>query len=147
MEDFFDVVFKYHPNKVSAISSWLTMLSKYRQMMDHVLSRYDFTDDEIKAFQRDADAFYKKWTELTGREGMSNYIHIFGSGHASWYLKRHRNFYRYTNQSWVSSRYKYKYFLYIILVLYLVLLCLLLLATKYLTLTTPLYFHCLPDSH
>ena len=32
---------------------------------------------------------------------MTNYIHMFGCGHAMWYAKRHRNFYRYSNQSWV----------------------------------------------
>ena len=100
LDKFFDLKFEYHSDKVSQISHCVDVLNKYHKMSTWISHRYDFTDNEIEEFQRDADAFYKKWIELNGREGMTNYIHIFGSGHASWYLKKYRNFYRYSNQSW-----------------------------------------------
>ena len=37
---------------------------------------------------------------IAGLEGMTNYIHLLGSGHISYYLKKYRNLYRYSNQSW-----------------------------------------------
>ena len=58
LEDFFELVFEYHPNSAEAKSGWQTMLRKYRIMMEHVLSRYDFTDEEIDGFQTAADSFY-----------------------------------------------------------------------------------------
>ena len=38
--------------------------------------------------------------DLTGREGMTNYIHLLGAGHIIYYLFKYRNLYRYSNQSW-----------------------------------------------
>ena len=37
---------------------------------------------------------------IAGVEGMTNYIHLLGAGHDSYYLKKYRNLYRYSNQSW-----------------------------------------------
>ena len=103
LEEFFDTVFLYHPNQDKLTKKWSSMIAKYREMMKFVNQRTDFTDNELEDFQAAADKFYLNWIELTGRDGMTNYIHIFGTGHALWYAAKHRNFYRYSNQSWVRS--------------------------------------------
>ena len=37
------------------------------------------------------DIWYDKWISLTGRKGITNYVHILGSGHVTYYLRKKRN--------------------------------------------------------
>jgi hypothetical protein len=46
------------------------------------------------------DSFSVKWVELTGRDGISNYIHMMITGHIIYYLRKWRNYYRYENEGW-----------------------------------------------
>ena len=48
--------------------------------------RSTFNDDEIFMLQKDIDMWYHAWMDLTGLEGMTNYIHLLGAGHISYYL-------------------------------------------------------------
>ena len=64
-----------------------------------IIMRDDFSDDDIVKFQRDIDLWYHVWMNLTGREGMTHYIHLFGAGYISYYLNKYFNLYRYSNQS------------------------------------------------
>jgi hypothetical protein len=46
------------------------------------------------------DSFSVKWAELTGRDRISNYIHMMIIGHIIYNLRRWRNYYRYENEGW-----------------------------------------------
>ena len=46
------------------------------------------------------DVLYDTWISLTEREGMTNYVHILVSDHVTYYIRKKRNLYRYSNQSW-----------------------------------------------
>jgi hypothetical protein len=50
--------------------------------------RDDFTDQEIDELQVEIDSFSVKWAELTGRDGISNYIHMMITGHIIYYLRK-----------------------------------------------------------
>jgi len=43
-----------------------------------------------------------------GREGITNYIHLLGSGHIAYYLTVHRNLYKFSQQNWESLNEKMK---------------------------------------
>jgi hypothetical protein len=60
----------------------------------------DFTDEEIEAFQLQADEFFSRWAALAGYDGVTNYIHMLGAGHIRYYLQKWRNLNRYSNQGW-----------------------------------------------
>ena len=64
--------------------------------------KQDFTDSDIDNFQSLADDFFRKWTDLVGRDGITNYIHMLGAGHIRYYLTKWRNLHRYQNQGWES---------------------------------------------
>jgi hypothetical protein len=54
--------------------------------MEMAGQREDFSDEEIDAFGTHCDDCFELWVDLTGLEGMTNYIHMIGSGHMTYYL-------------------------------------------------------------
>ena len=79
---------------------WKRCVPKYCQAMKLLRQKADFTDGGICAFQEAIDAFFQDWVSLHGLDGMTNYIHLLGSGHIAEYLFRHRNLYRHSQQGW-----------------------------------------------
>jgi hypothetical protein len=45
-----------------------------------------------------------------GVEGITNYLHMLGSGHIKYYMEIHGNLYKYSQQGWESLNAKYKHF-------------------------------------
>lgn len=62
----------------------------------------DFSDEEIDEFQLHCDKFTEAWLRLHkgGNAGMTNYFHVVAAGHLTYYLRRWRNLYRYSQQGW-----------------------------------------------
>jgi hypothetical protein len=95
---------------VDRCEQWKAVLSTYRELIVVLHKKEDFTDEEIKSFQCMANLFFSTWVKLRGREGVTNYIHMLGSGHISFYLHRYRNLYRYSQQGWEALNSKVKSF-------------------------------------
>jgi hypothetical protein len=79
---------------------WKDCLGFYIDGMSRLRQKGDFTDEEIFCFQRTADEFFGRWLDLNGKEGLSNYIHLWGAGHLCDYLFYWRNFYVHSQQGW-----------------------------------------------
>jgi hypothetical protein len=62
----------------------------------------DFSNKEIDEFQLHCDKFTEAWLRLHkgGNAGMTNYFHVIAAGHLTYYLRRWRNLYRYSQQGW-----------------------------------------------
>jgi len=97
-----------HPDDHAMKMNWMKLLSFYNPAMELLRQPTDFTDDEIETFQEGIDRFYKKWISLVGREGITNYIHMLGSGHVAHYLTQHRYLYKFSQQNWESLNEKMK---------------------------------------
>lgn len=98
----FDEVFKLHTvDDLERKTLFRTCLvDQFPSIMRRLRRRDNFSDAEIVALQTDIDEWYNLWISLEGREGMTNYVHLLGSGHIAYYLRKYRNLYRYSNQSW-----------------------------------------------
>jgi hypothetical protein len=48
------------------------------------------TDEEQEAFQELIDDFFEIWVDLFSTEGITNYIHLLGSGHILYEQHMHR---------------------------------------------------------
>ena len=83
----------------------------HRQAMNLVTKQVDLNDEEIKEYQQLADKFFKEWVSLYGRDGMTNYIHMVGSGHIADFLIRWRCLYRHSQQGWEALNNLIKTFL------------------------------------
>jgi hypothetical protein len=76
-------------------------MSYYRQMFIMLCKKDDFTDEDIIDFQQLADYIYKSWIEIFKAPGVTNYIHMIGSGHIADFLTYFRKFiYNHSQQGW-----------------------------------------------
>ena len=79
---------------------WTSALNNYRIAMVLLRKREDFTNTAIATYQHHADKFFQSWILLWQKEGITNYIHMIGSGHVADYLYKWRNLYRFSQQGW-----------------------------------------------
>lgn len=79
---------------------WSSAVGYYRLGMKKLCGKEDFTDNMINSFQNDMDNFFQIWAELNGEAGISNYVHMLGSGHVVVYLDHWKNLYCHSQQGW-----------------------------------------------
>jgi hypothetical protein len=81
-------------------ADWEATILLWNGVMQSARRRDDFNDDDIEEFQSAADDWFEKWIQLVGRDGLTNYTHIVGAGHLSFYMREWGNLYRYSQQGW-----------------------------------------------
>jgi hypothetical protein len=72
----------------------------YRDGMELLRQRREFTDEEIKQYQYHIDNWFQVWIQLHGLHGCTNYMHVLSSGHLAEYLFKWRNLYHFSQQGW-----------------------------------------------
>ena len=77
-------------NKISRII-FLKNICKFVKL----LIKYNLNNKELSTFTRIIDEFLNVWVDLVRMEGMTNYIHILGVGHVTYYLEKYINLIRY----------------------------------------------------
>ncbi len=88
-----------HDNHAMA-TNLIEGLSKYQEAMTILTSHRKLSDDEIETFQTLIDDFFELWLDVFGTQGISNYLHLLGSGHVHYFLKEYRCLYLYLQQGW-----------------------------------------------
>jgi len=80
--------------------TWLKLVGDYCEAMKILRKRSEFTEQDINNFQLKIDDFFRAYVEQSGAgtEGVTNYIHMLGSSHISYYMKSHGNLYKYSQQ-------------------------------------------------
>jgi hypothetical protein len=86
------------------------MVQDYRDAMVILRKPEEYTDKDIQEFQSKIDNFFTAYVEESGagKEGITNYIHMLGSSHISYYMNEHRNLYKFSQQGWESLNEKVK---------------------------------------
>lgn len=79
---------------------WMIALDNYRISMVLLRKKDDFTNVMVATYQCHADKFYQAWIHLWQKEGITNYLHMIGSGHVAEYLFKWKNLYRFSQQGW-----------------------------------------------
>ena len=79
---------------------WMIALNNYRISMVLLRKKEDFTNETIAAYQCHDDKFFQAWVCLWQKEGITNYMHMIGSGHLANYLYKWNNLYRFSQQGW-----------------------------------------------
>mgnify|MGYP006998225212 CR=1 FL=1 len=85
-------------------------MENYKDAMVILRQPNEYTNEDIIAFQSKMDDFFIAYVESSGagKEGVTNYIHMLGSSHISYYMKQHRNLYKFSQQGWESLNEKFK---------------------------------------
>jgi hypothetical protein len=79
------------------------VITKYQSVIEMMCKKEDFLDKEIDIFDDVCYKFYVGWLKIAnGRDGITNYIHMFGAGHLTYYLKHYHNLNWYSQQGWES---------------------------------------------
>ena len=78
----------------------ISAITSYREAMKLLTLHRNLNEDEVEEFQDHIDDFYELWIDLFGEEGITNYIHILGSGHMLYFLKKYNCLYMYSQQGW-----------------------------------------------
>jgi hypothetical protein len=93
--------FGQHSEISEAEKKTLSAIFKMLHYIFETLSKREyFTDQEIDELQVEINSFSVKWVELTGHDGISNYIHMMITGQIIYYLRKWRNYYHYENEGW-----------------------------------------------
>jgi hypothetical protein len=88
--------------------AWSCVITNYDAAMEILRQQREYTDDDIDKFQDHVDNFFEEYIKILGVEGITNYIHMLGSGHVKYYMQEHRNLYKYSQQGWESLNAKFK---------------------------------------
>jgi hypothetical protein len=89
---------------------WRKMIQDYSDAMKILRKWSEYTENDIKNFKLKIDDFFAAYVEQSGagKEVVTNYIHMLGSSHISYYMKTHDNLYKYSQQGWESRNDKVK---------------------------------------
>lgn len=74
--------------------------SKYSEAMKLLTLHRALTNDEMDIFQDLVDDFFEIWVELFGNDGMTNYLHMLGTGHILFFLRKYKCLYVFSQQGW-----------------------------------------------
>jgi hypothetical protein len=78
----------------------ISAVSAYKEAISLLTMHRNLSAEEKELFQDKIDEFYEQWIDLFGEEGMTNYIHILGSGHMLYFLQKYDCLYLYSQQGW-----------------------------------------------
>ena len=81
-------------------NQWMRILTSYRLCIKALQQKTDFSESDIDNFQCVADSFFWNWINVTGYDGITNYIHMLGAGYIRYFLRKWKNLNRFQNQGW-----------------------------------------------
>ena len=90
------------------LENWISLLNVYIPMMELGKQHNDLSEEQIDEFHMLSQAFMKAYISLT--PSVTNYIHMFGAGHMTYYLKKYGNLYQFSQQGWEALNQKLKHF-------------------------------------
>ena len=89
IDDIIEVALRFHAEQYRI--EWRDVIMRYLEILEILFFWKPFSDKIIYDLQDKIDIYFVKWIKQCGRNGMTNYIHFKGSGHACYYLFKYRN--------------------------------------------------------
>jgi hypothetical protein len=86
-----------HPNLRDDL---LLACSNYKSAIRLMTVHRILDDEEQDHFQELIDDYFKVWVAVFGQAGVTNYIHLLGSGHISHFIRKYKCLYIYSQQGW-----------------------------------------------
>jgi hypothetical protein len=92
------VILKFIPEENYALT--LSTVWNYITAEDILIQHHYYTDEDIEQFQSEVDHFMRGWVDLYGLAALSNYIHMFTSGHFMWFMEEYWNLHQLSQQGY-----------------------------------------------
>jgi hypothetical protein len=93
-------------------SKWNSLSRNLIAMWDWIERKEELTEKDILVLHKYTATFINQWMELCEGKHMSNYIHVLGAGHLSYFAKNYGNLYRFLQQGWESLNKLIKHYYY-----------------------------------
>jgi hypothetical protein len=94
----------------SQLQLWVSLMDTYIAMMTVLRQHEDFTDPQIDNLHLLTSLFMGKWVDCMKGSSITNYIHMVGSGHLTYFISKYRSLYKFSQQGWEAMNQKLKYF-------------------------------------
>ena len=93
------------------MKDWHKVIDLYLPMMELAKQHEDLSEAEILRFHKLSATFFAAYCDLPGGNNtVTNYLHMFGAGHMTYYLRRYKNLYKYSQQGWEALNQKIKHY-------------------------------------
>ena len=89
-------------------ADFIQAVDYFKEIMTSLKRKEDFTEEDINLLQDKINLFADLWLGLHGDEGMANYTHYLVSGHVTYFLRKYRNLYKYSQQGWEYLNWRLK---------------------------------------
>jgi hypothetical protein len=80
----------------------LFAVKHYFKAKEILSQHHDYSMADIVMFQAKVEQFMREWVALYGLEGISNYTHMFTSGHDKWFMEEYGNLHHFSQQGFES---------------------------------------------
>jgi hypothetical protein len=100
-EDSPDHVLTRQKNK-QLLKEWNIMCDNLRILWILIEKKTEYRDQDVDDLHVMSNLFMTQWVQLLGKEHVTNYIHIVGSGHLTFFAAKFCNLYRFSQQGWES---------------------------------------------
>jgi hypothetical protein len=99
-------------NNRSIQSKWDDIANNLTALWKLIEQHDDYTDKQIDELHFHSTQFMSQWIDLMGPQHVTNYIHVIGSGHVTYFAAKYRNLYRFSQQGWeaLNQLLKHYYF-------------------------------------
>jgi hypothetical protein len=84
------------------LMKWNNMCDNLIRLWKPIEKRSEFTDEDIDDLHIMSNKFMGHLMDILGAVHMTNYIPIIGSGHLTFFAKKYKNLYRFSQQGWES---------------------------------------------
>jgi hypothetical protein len=93
-------------------TKWVSFYKNLNPMWDCIERKEDFGNSDIATLHKYTCNFMEQWLDLTKGKHMTNYIHIVGAGHLTYFASQYGNLYRFSQQGWESLNKLIKHYYY-----------------------------------
>ncbi|CAB9529733.1 hypothetical protein SEMRO_2605_G332420.1 [Seminavis robusta] len=97
-------------NNAALMKQWHDLIDGFQPLMAMARQKEDVTPNDLDSFHLMANRFMTQYVALFDGQGITNYIHMIGSGHLHYYLMRYGNLYKFSQQGWEAMNQKLKHF-------------------------------------
>ena len=89
---------------------WYRVSAKFVECMNTIEEHDNIQGETLEDLEDKCNEFIHQWIKLAGPDKVTNYIHMLGAMHFTYYLRKYGNCYSFTQQGWEAVNAKIKNF-------------------------------------